>query len=284
MQAAMSPIASHYARSDLLDAILAGLRKSGKDIAHLVADDLAPVDEFHTRGREATAELASRARLTPGLRILDIGSGLGGSARYLAATHGCAVTGIDLTAEYVELAHALAGLVGLDEAVTFRQGSALALPFVEATFDVAWTEHAQMNIADKHKFYGEIARVLAPGGRLVFHDVFQGGGGDPHFPVPWAGDASLSFLPPPHAVRGILGELDFEILDWEDRTAHSRDWFSASLEKLKASWPPPLGTHLLMGPTALTKLENVVRNLQEGRIAVVQAVARKRSQEGGAHV
>jgi ubiquinone/menaquinone biosynthesis C-methylase UbiE len=276
VQATISPVARHYGRGDLLDAILAGLRKSGKNIAQLVVDDLAPVDEFHTRGREATAELAARARLEPGLRVLDVGSGLGGSARYLAAEHGCSVTGIDLTAEYVELAHALAGLVGLDEAVTFRQGSALALPFAEAMFDVAWTEHAQMNIADKRKFYGEIARVLAPGGRLVFHDIFQGGGGEPYFPVPWAGEPSLSALETVPVVRGILKSLGFEIRDWEDRTAHSRDWFSASLDKLKESWPPPLGTHLLMGPTALTKLENVVRNLREGRIAVVQAVVRKR--------
>ena len=77
------------------------------------------------------------------------------------------------------------------------------------------------------------------------------------------------------AVRRMLKQLGFETLDWADKTAYSRDWFAATLEKLKQSWPPPLGTHLLMGANAQAKLENTVRNLHEGRIAVIQAVARK---------
>lgn len=268
-------VEQHYARGNIIDAILAGLRASGKDTARLVPDDLAPVDEFHIRGREATVELASRARLQPGLRVLDVGSGIGGSARYLAAEHRCAVTGLDLTPAYVETARSLAELVGLGDSVRFQQGSALALPFGNAAFDVVWTEHAQMNIADKRAFYTEIARVLGPGGRFVFHDIFQGGAGHPHFPVPWAGNASLSFLVTPDAVRAILEDLGFEILDWEDKTTQSRDWFAATLERLKEAGLPPLGTHLLMGAAAEVKLENTVRNLREGRIAVIQAVARK---------
>lgn len=265
----------HYTRGDILSTILSVLRDLGHDLARLAPADLAPVDEFHTRGREATIELAERARLKPGLRVLDVGSGLGGSARYLAAEYHCKVTGIDLTDEYVEVAQELAKLVGLDSAVEFRRASALDLPFADATFDVVWTEHIQMNIGDKKAFYREIARVLLPEGRLVFHDIFQGNGGPPHFPVPWAEGPHLSFLATPAAVRVTLSELGFDIVDWQDRTPHSRDWFAANIEKLRTSGPPPLGTHLLMGPAAKTKLENVARNLQEGRIAVVQSVARK---------
>lgn len=275
MQDTATRVEKHYARGGLLDAILAGLRESGKDTARLAPADLAPVDEFHIRGREATKELAERADLSPGLRVLDVGSGLGGSARYLAAERGCKVDGIDLTQVYVDTARSLAELVGLGGSVRFRQASALALPFDDGAFDLVWTEHVQMNIADKRRFYGEIARVLAPGGRLAFHDIFQGGGGEPHFPVPWAGDASLSTLETAPAVRRILKDLGFRILDWADKTAYSRDWYAATLEKLEESWPPPLGTHLLMGADARAKLGNTVRNLQEGRIAVVQAVARK---------
>lgn len=210
MQDAASPVERHYARGGILDAIKAGLRESGKELGRLVPEDLAPVDEFHIRGREATLELALRAGITPGLRVLDVGCGLGGSARYLATEHRCSVTGIDLTHDFVEVARALAEMVGLRDAVHFRQGSALALPFDDGAFDIAWTEHAQMNIADKRTFYAEIARVPAPCGRLVFHDIFQGGGGEPYFPVPWAGEASLSALETVPGVRRVLKDLGFE--------------------------------------------------------------------------
>lgn len=275
MSNAQDRVAKHYGRGALLDAILHALRELGKDLGQLAPADLAPVDEFHIRGREATVELAQRASLGPGLRVLDVGSGLGGSARYLAAEHRCRATGIDLTQDYVDVANALAELVGLKDAVEFRQSSALDMPFDDDAFDVVWTEHVQMNIADKRAFYAEIARVLAPGGRLLFHDIFQGAEGPPHYPVPWAEDSSISFLAPPQAVRAILEELGFRILDWEDKTRHSLDWFVAAFDKMQQSGPPPLGIHLLMGDTARAKFRNIIRNLEEARVVVIQAVAEK---------
>ncbi len=272
----MVDVERHYGRGGILDAILQALRGMGKDVARLVPADLAPVDQFHIRGREATVQLVRRASLAPGSRVLDVGCGLGGSARYLAAEHRCRVTGIDLTGEYVDAARALAELVGLREMVEFRQASALAMPFDARAFDVVWTEHVQMNIADKRTFYREIARVLVPRGRLLFHDVFQGEGGPVHYPVPWAEEASISFLATPDAVREILEGLGFSILDWEDTTQRSLDWFASVLDRLNVSGPPPLGTHLLMGETARAKVENIVRNLRERRIVVVQAVAERK--------
>jgi len=271
----LQTVERHYGRGDILGTILTALRGRGHDRTPVAPADIAPVDEFHMRGREATIELARRARLEPGLRVLDVGCGLGGSARFLSAEHRCKVVGIDLTHEYVEAARALAELVGLDGAVKFQQANALDLPFHDASFDVAWTEHIQMNIADKNAFYAEIARVLAPGGRLVFHDIFQGPGGAPHFPVPWAETPDFSFLATPDAIRGTLRAVGFEITDWEDTTPVSYEYFSAAAEKLKTAGPPPIGIHLLMGPTAGAKFENVVRNLAEGRTVVFQAVARK---------
>lgn len=265
----------HYGRGGILASILSALRALGKDVAHLVPADLAPVDEFHIRGREATIELAGRVSLTPGLRVLDVGCGLGGSLRYLASEHGCRGTGIDVTQEYIDVARALADLVGLKDSVDFHHGSALAIPFAAGAFDLVWTEHAQMNIADKKAFYAEIARVLVPGGRLAFHDIFQGPGGPPHVPVPWADERSISFLAPPETVRDTLGDLGLRVLDWEDTSRQSLDWFVATVEKLERSGPPPLGLHLLMGMTAKVKFSNVIRNLQERRAVVVQAVAEK---------
>lgn len=270
-----SRVEQHYGRGDIFEAILQALRDSNKDLTRLQPADLAPVDAFHIRGREATIELARRIALQPGLTVLDVGCGLGGSSRYLAAEHQCHVTGIDLTREYVDIATALAAMVGLQDQVQYHHSSALAMPFEDCTFDVVWTEHVQMNIADKGAFYTELARVLKPGGSLLFHDIFQGPGGTPRFPVPWAEDSSLSFLALPETVRRLLIEAGLTIVDWEDKTPHSLSWFIATVEKLALSGQPPLGLHLLMGPTGRVKFANIARNLQEQRIAVLQAVLEK---------
>jgi SAM-dependent methyltransferase len=263
----------HYGRGRILEAIERAL---GNRTAPLAPADLAPVDEFHVRGREATVELAQRGSVERGARVIDVGSGLGGSARYLAAECGCRVTGIDLTTEYVEAANALAKRVGLAGRVEFVRASALSMPFDDASFDLAWTEHVQMNVADKSAFYREIARVLVPGGRLLFHDIFAGSGGGAHFPAPWADAPSISALVAPDEARAHIERAGMTIVDWEDRSDASLAWFEAMTERLRTRGPPPLGLHLLMGDTAPTKIANMVRNLAGQRIVVVQGVARKR--------
>ena len=265
-------IPSHYGRGAVLDSILRALTEAGKDLQRLVPADLAPVDEFHVRGRQATVELAERAALRSGERVLDVGCGLGGSARYLATEHGARVVGVDLTRESVDAAEVLARLTGLAGQVEFREADARALPFADASFDVVWTEHVQMNIADKRVFYSGLARVLAPGGRLVFHDIFQGEGGAPLFPVPWAEDSRMSFLAPQSQVHAILDELGFAIAIWQDLSPPVQAWFESVEKKLESEGPPPLGIHLLMGETASAKVRNLARNFREGRVCAVQAV------------
>ncbi len=263
----------HYTRHGLLDTIVEALRASGKDTDRLVPGDLAPVDEFHIRGREATVELARRAALRPGLRVLDVGCGIGGSARYLASECRCDVTGVDLTREYVETAEVLATMVGLSSIVRFEHASALELPFEDESFDVVWTEHVQMNIADKARFYGGLARLLKKSGCLMFHDIFRGPGDAPAYPVPWAEEPSISFLATPESVRDLLLSFGLTITDWDDRTEPSLAWFRAMRERLASTGPSPLGLHLLMGPTAPTKFANMIRGLETRGIVVVQAVA-----------
>lgn len=272
MSAAQQAVISHYGVGDLGTRILEALRAAGKDIEHLAPGDLAPLDAFHIRGRDASRELAALAQLEATHRVLDVGSGIGGSARYLAAEYGCHVTGIDLTEEYCGVATLLSERCGLAARTAFRAASALELPYADASFDVAWTEHVQMNVADKARFYGEIRRVLVPGGKLLFHDVFRGSAGEPYFPVPWAGDASISHLEAPEEVARLLQSLGLRRRHWEDVTAKSLAWFRALLERFATRGRPPLGLHLLMGADASHKFENLVRNLDEARIVVVQAV------------
>jgi SAM-dependent methyltransferase len=197
-------IQTHYGRPDVGSVILAALEKAGKDLDHLTPEDLAPVDEFHIRGRAATLELARAAGLDENKRVLDVGSGLGGTSRCLAREFGCRVTGIDLTEEYCRAAAMLSAKVGLADLVDYRQGDATNLPFDDASFDVVWTEHVAMNIPGKHRLYQEMHRVLKPGGTLAIYDILAGPSGAVLFPVPWARTPDTSFLVQPNELRKLL--------------------------------------------------------------------------------
>ena len=276
-----SNVADHYTVIDLGEQILAALKAAGKDLDALTVEDLAPVDEFHIRGRMATEELAGLAKIESGHRLLDVGCGLGGTSRYLAVGTGCRVVGLDLTEEYCRVAEMLSERVGLRHQTAFRQGSALALPFEDGDFDVVWTEHVQMNIQDKATFYGELARVLKPGGRLVFHDILAGEErGALHFPVPWAADSSINHLISVPDLRSLLRGLGFVEMQWEDKSEVSRRFFHEMLQGVSTEGWMPLGLHLLMGEDAAAKFANVLRNLEEGRLRVVQAVMRRKTQTG----
>src|SRR5258707_14230918 len=100
-------VAGHYGRGRLEELILAAVAREGKDPEELTAGDLAAVDEFHVGGLEATQELAKQMELRAGLRLLDVGSGLGGPAGYFGGGHGCRVRGIDFTEEFVRVADQL---------------------------------------------------------------------------------------------------------------------------------------------------------------------------------
>jgi ubiquinone/menaquinone biosynthesis C-methylase UbiE len=268
-------IKQHYTRSDLATVILTALSNAGKDVNNLNPQDLAPIDEFHIRGREATLALASAAGLDASKHVLDIGSGLGGPSRCIAREFGCRVTGIDLTDEYCRVATMLTKRIGLSHLVSYRQGDALNLPFPDGAFEAVWTQHAAMNIPDKATLYREMYRVLKPGGALAIYDILAGAGGPVIFPVPWARLPETSFLATPEELRGLLEKSGFRISVWEDTTAAARDWFTAVANKIQQSGLPPLGFHVLLGPDFQVMAQNQRRNLEEGRIALAQVVARR---------
>jgi len=268
-------VESHYAIGDLYTIIIESLKATGKDLNKLKPGDLSPVDAFHTRGKEATLEIAQLAELSKGMNVLDVGCGIGGSVRYLSDEHGCKVTGLDLTEEYISVAKRLAELTSMSDKVTFIQGSALELPFEDNQFDLVWTEHTQMNIENKDRFYSEIYRVLKPGGRMVFSDIFQGNYKDLYYPVPWASEASCSFLATPDDAKSILEALGFEVKTWIDKSAQTLKWFKEVSDQIKVSGPPPISINILMGKTAPQKLGNMIRNLEDGKTAIFQCSAVK---------
>ncbi|MBI4081419.1 MAG: class I SAM-dependent methyltransferase [Candidatus Lambdaproteobacteria bacterium] len=268
-------IEAYWTRGNLGDTITERLMQMGLDLHALRPEDLAPVDQFHIRGHAATRELAELCALGSGTRVLDVGCGLGGSARYLATRFGCHVTGLDVTEEYCRVAALFSRRLGMDRHVDFRHGSALALPFADASYDAVWTEHAQMNIADKPRLYAEMVRVLKPGGRLLFHDVFQGPGGEVAFPVPWADEPSLSALIAPDDLQRLLAGLGLRAIHWEDVSVPGLAWIEERVEAFRSRGFPPLGTNVLMGRNTLAKFESQVRNLRERRIVLVQAALDK---------
>lgn len=260
------------------EAILSGLKKAGKDPDHLRQEDLAAVDEFHIRGRQATVELAEQLSLEASKHVLDVGSGIGGASRYLASVYGCQVTGLDLTEAYCQVAQMLADRLGLGELITYRQGNGLDMPFEAGAFDVVWTQHAAMNIADKAGLYAEIWRVLKSGGLFAIYDVVAGPGGPLYFPVPWAKEPSLSFLVTPDELRTLLEQTGFRQVSWRDASEAGRVWFQEVAKKMQQlSGPPPLGFHLLLGSEFKTMAANQVRNLNENRIGLVETVVQRPS-------
>jgi len=268
-------IREHYARSDLGNIILAALAKAGKDANRLTPEDLAPIDEFHIRGRAATLELARAANVDSTKRVLDVGSGVGGTSRCLAREFGCHVTGIDLTDEYCRAAAMLSARIGLGELVDYRQGDATNLPFPDHLFDIVWTEHVAMNIPDKPRLYREMYRVLKPGGTLAIYDILAGPSGPVLFPVPWARTPESSFLATPDELRKLLEESGFKVTAWSDTTDAARAWFVSLAERIRKEGLPPLGFHVLLGPDFQAMAQNQRRNLEEGRIVLAQVVAKK---------
>jgi ubiquinone/menaquinone biosynthesis C-methylase UbiE len=264
---------AHYGRADLGTLIADGLRAAGKDPDNLSYEDLAPVDQFHTRGRDATRELARLTGLRGGEDVLDVGGGIGGAARTLAAEFGCTVTVLDLTAEFCRAGAMLTERTGLSDRVTFKVGDALNMPFSGSSFDLVWTQHSSMNIPDKERLYAEVHRVLRPNGRLAIHEITAGDLQPPHFPTPWASTPDISFLLPTEEMRTLIAQSGFRELAWEDCTPISRDFFRQRAAAIKAGGvPPPVGLHLLLGGTFAEAFLNISRNLDEERIEVVQGV------------
>jgi sarcosine/dimethylglycine N-methyltransferase len=261
-------VRDHYRAIGLTERLKTVLMALGPEDQRLTPQQLGPLDQFHTRGLAATAELAKLAGITADMSVLDVGSGVGGPARFLAASYGCRMTGVDLSDPFVDAARYLTERTGQSGQVSFQTASALALPFDDGRFNVALLQHVAMNIPDRARLYREIRRVLKSGGRFATFDVVLNSG-EPHYPLPWARTPATSFLLTAAATREAIEPASFRTLVWQDDTEAAKAWFS----QLRASGPPPspnLG--VVMGPDFAQLAANLGRNLMEGRLGILTAV------------
>jgi sarcosine/dimethylglycine N-methyltransferase len=242
---------------------------AGKDLGHLAPADLSLLEDFHTMGRYATSQLVDLAGITSDSAVLDAGSGIGGTARFVADRCGCRVTAVDLTEEYCDTNRWLNRLVGLDERIAVRQADVTALPFAEATFQVVISQHVQMNVADKSRLYTEARRVLVSGGRLAMWDIVIGDGHQLDYPLPWADQPARSHLATPDELRAAVESAGFTIDHWNDLT----DQASALMQVLLQQPPSPLGLHAFVADFG-QKAQNLTLALADGRLRAIQCIAR----------
>lgn len=269
-------ISTHYAHGNLLAAIKAGLVSLGVKVENASVEDLGPVDEFHIGGRIASAHFLDQLEINSSQTVLDVGCGLGGTARFAAKTYGAKVVGLDLTPEYVETGQALCDWVGLSDRIELHQGSALSLPFDAGCFDGAFMMHVGMNIQDKQTLIAEVSRVLKPGAKFGIYDIMKTNDEELIYPVPWATTSETSWLASPEDYRSAFERNGFAVVEENNRRAFAMEFF----KKMKAAGdaaksPPPLGLHVLMQQSSAEKIPNMVANLSENRISPIEMIAVK---------
>jgi sarcosine/dimethylglycine N-methyltransferase len=268
MNDVLDDVRDHYRATGLTERLKTALAVFGPEDTRLTPQQLASLDQFHTRGLAATADLAKLAGIAADMSVLDIGSGVGGPARFLAATCGCRITGVDLSEPFVEAARYLTERTGQSERVSFEAASALALPLEDGRFDAVLLQHVAMNIADRALLYRQIRRVLKSGGKFATFDVVLKSG-EPHYPAPWARTPATSFLLTAEATRNAIEPAGFRTLAWQDDTEAAKAWVA----QLRGSGPPPSpNLSVVMGPDFAQLAANLGRNFMEGRLGVLTAV------------
>ncbi len=267
-------IESQYFKNGLYEDIITRLKDKNIDLNKVKRSDIASVDEFHVRGAAISRELAHSIN-KKGVSVLDVGCGLGGSCRMLADEYNCDTTGIDLSGEYIRTANKLSKLVNLSSKMTFIQGDATELPFENNSFDVAWTQHVQMNVPDKEKFYFEINRVLKPNGYFLFYEILKKEDRELTYPMPWSNKSNLSFVFREEEMHDILTGLGLTKVQCTDQTQAGIDFLNIVIRRFIEFGPPKMGLNILMGETAQSKLMNLLKHLKNGELELKSGIFKK---------
>ncbi len=266
-------ITTHYTAEDALLRIDTELRQRGVDPEHPTLEDLAPFDNFHSRGLGATLDLIALADYPAGARVVDVGGGLGGPARTLASRANVHVTVLDLTPSFVTQGRVLSERVGMSDQVDFEVGDGTNMPFADESFDGVWTQHSTMNIPDKEALYSEIHRVLKPGGRLAMHEVMGGTVEPIDYPQPWATTIDFSFVQPATEMRELIADTGFRELAWNDETEKVIAFTApSSAPPVPGSVALPPGQIVLFGPAFQERIRNLGMDLRQDKLAVIQAL------------
>jgi len=268
-------ISDHWASGDVYARIVEAMKAASLSPDTVTVEQLAPVDHFHARGFPATVELADALPIREGHHIVDIGCGIGGPARYLAKRFGCRVSGVDITAPFVEAANKLTALLKMESLVEVKLGDGQQLPFANGVFDGGYAQHVTMNIADRARFFAEAYRVLRPGAFFALTEHGLGPNGSPHYPVPWSEDGSGSHLVTPAETMVYLNEAGFVDVRVEDTGAKYLAGYRRAMELAAQGALPAFGIQILMGQTAPAKTKNAARNIEEERTHPVQVICRK---------
>lgn len=268
-------ISDHWGTGDVYSRIVAAMEAAGIDPETVTVEQLAPVDHFHARGFPATIEMADALPIEAGQRLVDIGCGLGGPARYLAQRFGCIVDGLDITAPFVEAGNQLTALVGMQDAVKIEHGDGQKLPYADKTFDGGYTQHVTMNVPDRSVFFDEACRVLKPGAFFALTEHGLGELGDPHHPLPWSEDGSGAYLMRPADTVAALKQSGFSDIHVTDTGEKYLQGYLKAIELAETGEAPVFGTHILLGRLAPQIIKNAARNIEEGRTHPVQIICRK---------
>ncbi|MBL4772176.1 MAG: class I SAM-dependent methyltransferase [Alcanivoracaceae bacterium] len=267
-------VEEHYLHGNLLKTIEAALPDLGKTTENIGIEDLADVDEFHIGGRQATRNLIAKLVFSGQSHVLDVGCGLGGTARYVVDKYNNCVTGIDLSREYVETGNDLSSWFDMEKNINLIHGSALAMPFEDETFDGGYMLHVGMNIADKAQLFKEIYRVLRPRTFFGIYDVMRQTGAELIYPVPWATDNSICKIAVSQEYKQTLSDAGFGVSKENNCLDFALDFFKRMREKSIANGAlPPLGLHTLMQESATIQLNNLIENIEKGYIAPVEIIA-----------
>ena len=268
-------IADHWGTGDVYSRILKAMSDAGMNTQSVTVEDLAPVDHFHARGFPATVELADVLPIESGDRLVDIGCGLGGPARYLAKRFSCRVEGIDITEPFVVAANKLSSLVGMQDSVDCRHGDGQRLPYEDGVFDGGYAQHVTMNVPDRAEFFGEAYRVLKPGAFFALTEHGLGDVGDPHHPVPWSEDGSGAYLMRPSDTIATLEAVGFSRVVVTETGKKYLEGYRRAIALAEKGETPVFGVHILLGKLAPEIVRNAARNIEERRTEPIQILCFK---------